>query len=212
VFAVGQEVRVAAGRLRIVFISRGRCYRRPAVIRYTLEWTENIGREHDRALLVPGTTASFGRVTQSLHRAATGRDLSQFAAGEKSQVLSIRRPEGEDAFLRAGQQLRLAHTQALHKDGAFPVSQRDERELLAVGRQGWSSFHNGIEIKARRMVDLGVHQFLRRIQPPGIHRHQHYCGDSQKPAQSSCGSENLRPAIFTATVRTPSAMFGGRTR
>src|ERR1700747_1139793 len=95
VFSIGQEVGIAIGEFFVVIVRRSRILGSTTAIGYPLQRTGNIRREQDRTLFVPGASASFGRVAQRLHRAASGRDFSQLAIGEKSEVLSVGRPEGE---------------------------------------------------------------------------------------------------------------------
>src|SRR5439155_5121804 len=60
-----------------------------------------IGGKHNYVFRTPGAASPTGSIGENGHGSASGRDLSQFAVGEKRNELYIRRPERKSSVFGA---------------------------------------------------------------------------------------------------------------
>src|SRR6266478_3062310 len=119
VLSIGQEVGIAIGEVLVILVGRSGVLGRTAAIGHPLQRTGNVRRKDDSALLVPVAAATVRGITERLHWSARSLDFSQLAIGKKAEVLSVCRPEGEDAVFGARQRLRLPRAEPLHEDGGL---------------------------------------------------------------------------------------------
>ena len=132
-----------------------------------------IRREQNRPLAIPRAPSAGRRVAQSGHRSASCRDTLQLPVREKSEVFTVRGPEGVGRAGGSNQgscadRIDLTHVKLFRTIG----TRGDEGNAIAVGRNDDRSRvpAGKVECSAGGRIDRETHQWSAgRVRPPPHH-------------------------------------------
>src|SRR6266550_4144771 len=105
-FAVWQKTWPAMGLSASALRQFGNCYRRPTVLRNTIEETVHVGSKDNRAFAIPCSATAKGGFRQDSRLSAT-IDINrlQLAVGKKSETGAVWRPKRHGCTFGSGQLL-----------------------------------------------------------------------------------------------------------